>query len=51
VNKIDRPDVQAAVPALEAALAERGVALHQISAATGEGVPALLEVLYRRVVG
>jgi GTP-binding protein len=49
VNKIDLPDVREATGGLEAELAARGVPLHRISAATGEGVGALLEALYRRV--
>lgn len=49
VNKMDLPDVRALVPDLEKALAIRGISLHGVSAATGEGVAELLEVLYRRV--
>lgn len=49
VNKIDLPDVRAQLPDLEKDLAARGISLHRVSAATGEGVGRLLEVLYRRV--
>lgn len=49
VNKIDLPDVRDQVPELEAALAARGISLHVVSAATGEGIGGLLEVLYQRV--
>jgi GTP-binding protein len=49
VNKIDLPDVRALVPDMEESLAALGVSLHVVSAATGEGVGELLEILYRRV--
>ncbi len=49
VNKIDLPDVRALVPEIEESLATRGIPLFGVSAATGEGVGDLLEVLFRRV--
>ena len=49
LNKIDLPGAQAAADELRARFAERGVELHLVSAATGEGVPALLELLWSRV--
>jgi len=49
VNKIDLPDVRASVSDLKEAFDARGIALYGVSAATGEGVADLLEVLYRRV--
>lgn len=42
LSKIDLAEVRTALPRLREALAERGVELHAISAATGEGVKPLL---------
>ncbi|MBN1773694.1 MAG: GTPase ObgE [Deltaproteobacteria bacterium] len=42
LTKLDLPDVRKALPRLERSLARRGVELHAISAATGEGVRELL---------
>ena len=49
LNKIDTPDGARLVQRTRAALRRRGVPLFPISAATGEGIPALLEALWRRV--
>ncbi len=49
VNKIDLPEVRDMLPAIGAELAGRGISVSGISAATGEGVADLLEVLYRRL--
>jgi GTP-binding protein len=49
LNKIDLPGAQAAAEELRARFAERGIELHTVSAATGEGVPALLELLWSHV--
>ncbi len=46
VNKIDLPDVRALVEELANTFADRGIPLHTVSAATGEGVGELLESLY-----
>ena len=47
LNKIDLPDVKKQVPKLARQLSRKGVALHAISAATGEGVGPLLEAVWR----
>ncbi len=49
VNKIDLPDVRALLPEIQEALALRGVAVYGVSAATGEGVSEVLEILFRLV--
>ena len=49
LNKMDLPDAQAALPRLREALEAEGVAVFPISAATGEGLPALLRETARRV--
>ena len=46
-NKIDAVADPEAVDRLEAHLAARGIGLHRISAVTGDGVPALLEDMWR----
>ncbi len=48
-NKLDLAEARARFPALEAALAARGVELRGISAATGEGVAELVREVGRRV--
>ena len=48
-NKMDALDEPARLNRLRARLAAAGVALYPISAVTGEGVPALLEALWRVV--
>jgi GTP-binding protein len=50
LNKTDLPDVEAARRRLAAAFARRKIRLHAISAATGEGVPALLEEIWKTLV-
>lgn len=50
VNKVDLPDVRALIPELEEAFGARGIRLYAVSAATGEGVGELLEVLYQLIV-
>jgi len=45
LNKMDLPSTREIAPELEGALAERGLKLHTISAATGQGVPELLKAL------
>ncbi len=47
VNKIDLPEVRKKMAALARPFARRGIELHAISAATGEGVGALLEAIWR----
>ncbi len=42
VSKMDLPEAQEALPALQEAFAEKGISLFPISAATGEGVRELL---------
>jgi GTP-binding protein len=49
LNKIDLTDTRQAAPAVRQALAARGIELHEMSAATGEGVPEILEQLWRVV--
>jgi GTP-binding protein len=49
LNKIDLPEARDALDALRARFAERGIELHAVSAATGEGLPELLEILWARV--
>jgi GTP-binding protein len=44
-NKVDLPDGRARLPDAEAAAAKRDLELYPISAATGEGVPALLRAI------
>ena len=47
LNKMDLPDVREQREGLARAFGERGVTLHAISAATGEGTAELLEVVWR----
>lgn len=49
LNKIDTPEGQEAVGPLRKALRARAIPLFPVSARTGEGVPELLEALWRRV--
>ncbi len=49
LNKIDLPEARDALDELRARFAERGIELHTVSAATGEGLPELLEILWARV--
>src|SRR5207244_4061297 len=48
-NKIDALDDPERLTRLEAHLRARGVPLYPISAVTGEGIPALLEAMWRDV--
>ncbi|HEY8377950.1 MAG TPA: GTPase ObgE [Nannocystis sp.] len=49
LNKVDTSEGQEAQGPLRKALREQGIPLFSISARTGEGVPELLEALWRRV--
>lgn len=49
LNKLDLTDTRDRADEVAARFAERGIELHRLSAATGEGVPALLEVLWRHL--
>lgn len=49
LNKIDTSEGQEAEAALRRALRAQGIPLFPVSARTGEGVPELLEALWRRV--
>jgi GTP-binding protein len=46
LNKTDLTETRDAVEAVKATLADRGIELHSMSAATGEGVRELLETLW-----
>ncbi|HVY36452.1 MAG TPA: GTPase ObgE [Polyangia bacterium] len=46
-NKIDLPDVRKRLTTLKRPFVRRGIEVHAISAATGEGIPALLEAIWR----
>ncbi len=46
-NKMDLPDAQAFYPELEAYCQEHGIQVYPISAATGKGVPELLNAVVR----
>ena len=48
-NKIDALDDPGRLERLNAHVAERGLPMFAVSAATGEGVPALLEALWRAI--
>ena len=47
LNKIDLPEVRQRAKQLARTFAKRGVVLHAISAATGEGTPELLEAIWK----
>ncbi len=47
-NKLDLAEAREALPELQRAFAERGIVLHAVSAATGEGIPELLRVVWER---
>src|SRR4029079_14977734 len=49
INKIDLPDARRRLPAIGRPFRARGIELHAISAAIGEGVPELLEEIWRRL--
>jgi GTP-binding protein len=47
LNKLDLPDVRRRAKQLARSFAKRGIELHAISAATGEGTAALLEAIWK----
>jgi len=49
VNKVELPGTEAARAAVERFCAEHGLAFHAISAVTGEGLPALVHEMARRL--
>lgn len=49
LNKVDTPEAEAMVEPLRKALRAQGIPLFPVSALSGEGVPELLEALWRRV--
>ncbi|WP_428268187.1 GTPase ObgE [Haliangium sp.] len=49
LNKVDLAETRAQVDELRALFRDRGLDLYPISAATGEGVPAVLEALWARL--
>jgi GTP-binding protein len=49
LSKLDLPETREAYPALRERFAARGIALHALSAATGEGVPEALEELWKLI--
>jgi GTP-binding protein len=51
INKLDLPDVQALLPEVAPYFAERSIPVFPISAATGEGIPALLDEIARVLWG
>ncbi|HET9157925.1 MAG TPA: GTPase ObgE [Myxococcaceae bacterium] len=50
-NKVDLPDARERLPGFEAAMAARGLPVFPISAATGEGVGALLDAVAQVLSG
>jgi GTP-binding protein len=51
VNKVDLPQVRENLGQVASSFAELGVRLFPVSAATGEGIPALLDEIARRLWG
>jgi GTP-binding protein len=49
LSKMDVTETREAYPGLKARFAARGITLHAVSAVTGEGVPELLEILWKLV--
>jgi GTP-binding protein len=47
LNKIDLPDVRDLFPEVRERFERRGIPLHAVSAATGEGIPEVLERLWQ----
>lgn len=47
LTKLDLPETQEQLPALREAFAKRGITLHAISAATGEGVAELMNLAHQ----
>ena len=50
LNKLDLPETRKRLPALVRLFARRGIKLHAISAATGEGLPQVLEAAFAALV-
>jgi len=50
LNKMDLPDVHTRVARLRATFARRKITLHAISTVTGEGIPALLEAAWKKLI-
>jgi GTP-binding protein len=50
LNKLDLPATRKRLPVIARTFARRGVKLHAISAATGEGITPVLEAAYRALV-
>jgi GTPase len=49
INKIDLPDVQALLPEIAPYFEKLGLKVFPVSAATGEGIPALLDEIARHI--
>jgi GTPase len=49
INKLDLPETRAKLTRLRSTFERRGLTVHAISAATGAGLPELLEVLWKRL--
>jgi GTP-binding protein len=49
LSKIDLTEAREAYPALRERFAARGIELHALSAATGEGVPEILEKIWKAI--
>ena len=49
LNKLDLPDTRKKLPTLRKAFARRGLEVHGVSAVTGEGMPELLEAIWKRL--
>jgi GTP-binding protein len=49
LNKIDIPEVRKKLPALRRSFARKGIPVFAVSAATGAGVPELLEAVWKMV--
>ena len=49
LTKLDLPDTREAYPALRERFAARNIDLHAVSAATGEGIAPLLELLWKAI--
>lgn len=49
INKIDLPDVQALIPEITPYFEKLGLKVFPISAATGEGIPPLLDEIARKI--
>ena len=49
LNKLDLTETREAAAEIQSAFKARGIELHLVSAATGEGIPALLEAVWARL--